>query len=172
MELNQLPLTDFTLETGCCCPKFDPALWDGLDLHFRDKPFVRARTLSLFHIPLNMSPVFAHTWNAIRAAGADTPRFVILSDDHSPWRGDHFFSVSKEVPGVENVTLTGDYLTHVFEGPYRDAYIWVHEMRTLVEKAGYAMGVLFFYYTSCPKCAEKRGKNYVVAIAELVVKRA
>lgn len=172
MELNQLPQTKFIdLESGYCCPKFDPALWDNLDLHFRQKPFVCATTVCLFHIPLNMKSVFAHTMNAIQEAGAETGRFAVFSDDQSLWHSKHYFAVEKAVPGLHNVTLTGDYLTRVFSGPYSDAYIWVGEMRETVEKSGFEMGNLFFYYTTCPKCAERRGANYVVAIAEQVVKR-
>ncbi len=168
MDINRLPLTDLkNLEPGCCCPQFDPALWDGLDLHFRDKSFVHATTCSFFHIPLNMGSVFARAWNAIKQAQADDQEFVILSDDSGSWHGEHYFSVSKTVPGQDNVALTGDYFTHVFEGPYRDAPKWVKGMEMLAERAGRKMDRLFFYYTTCPKCAAKRGKNYVVGIAEV-----
>lgn len=167
METNHLPITDFgkTLP-GCCCPEFDPVTWDNLDLHFRDKRFVWVRTRSFFYIPLDMGSVFGRTWKAIKEAGADEAEFVVLSDDVSMWRGEHYFNVTKDVPGEDNVTLSGDFLTHVFEGPYRDAPRWVKEMRQIVEKPGRTMGRLFFYYTTCPKCAKKRGKNYVVGIAQ------
>jgi len=169
VDTNRLPATDLSqLEPGCCCLPFKPGAWDKLDLHFRGKRFVRARTRSLFHIPLNMAPVFARTWEAVSAAGAADSEFVILSDDESLWRGEHYFSVTKDVPGLDNVRLTGDYVTRVFEGPYRDAYIWVGEMRADVAEMGAKMGRLFFYYTTCPKCAERRGKNYVVGVAEVV----
>lgn len=169
METNQLPLSDLnSLQPGFCCPKFDPAAWEHLDLHFRNKPFVRARTRSFLHIPLNMAPVLARTWAAVKQAGADDRQFVILTDDASLWRGVHYVSVTKEVPGQDNVTLSGDFTTRVFEGPYRDAYVWVREMRDAVEESGRRMGRLFFYYTTCPKCAEARGKNYVVGVAEVV----
>ncbi|MGE5758418.1 MAG: hydrolase [Sideroxydans sp.] len=29
------------------------------------------------------------------------------------------------------------------------------------------MRKLYFYYTTCPKCAKKYGKNYVVILAEV-----
>lgn len=168
MLVNELPRTDRNdLEPGCCCPGFDPAKWDRLDLHFRDKPFVHARSRSLFHIPLNMSPVFDRTWNAIKQAGAEGVEQAVFTDDQSAWHADHYFCVDKHVPGADNVMLTGDFITRVFEGPYRDAPIWVGEMREAVTELGFVMGRLYFYYTSCPHCAEKRGKNYVVAIAEL-----
>ncbi len=169
METNRLPLTDLeNLEPGCCCPKFEPALWDGLDLRFRDKPFVRCHTRNLLHVPLNMAPVLRRTWSTIKAAGAHDREFAILSDDSSLWRGIHYLTATKDVPGADNVTLSGDFFTNVFEGPYRDAYIWVNEMREFSRRRGGRMGRLFFYYTTCPKCAERSGKNYVVGIAEVI----
>ena len=56
----------------------------------------------------------------------------MLSTDPSPWRGEHYFSVSKEVPNADNVTLSGLFLTKVFEGPYRDAGKWVREAQAYV----------------------------------------
>lgn len=166
---NNIPCTDFNkLEPGYCCPAFDPAAWDKLELHFKDKQFVHATTRSLFHIPLNIAKVFARTWGAVAAAGAGDPEFIVLSNDCSPWRGQHYFAVTKEVPGLDNVTLTGNFITRVFEGRYRDARLWVNEMREDIALMGRTMGRLFFYYTSCPKCAEKRGKNYVVGVGEVI----
>jgi hypothetical protein len=169
MRTNQLPFTDFgSLESGFCCPPFDPVAWDRLDLTFDAKRFVRVRTRSLFHIPLNMSPVFAAAWAKIKAAGAEDAQFAILSDDSSMWRGEHFFPVTKDVPGLETVFLSGRFVTRVFDGPYRDAYIWVGEMREDIALTGRRMGRLFFYYTSCPACAERRGHNYAVGIGEVL----
>ena len=168
METNHLPTIDWNkTQPGLCCPEFDPKTWDGLDLHFRDKLFVRTETRCLIHFPVNMGSVFARIWNKIKEAHADEEEFAVLSHDSSAWRSEHLFNVSHEVPGVENVRLTGDYLTHVFEGPYRDIPEWVREMGEIVKARGKAMGKLYFYYTTCPKCAKARGKNYLVGIAEL-----
>jgi hypothetical protein len=168
METNHLPKCDLSnIVPGCICPKFDPAPWDGLELHFRDKLFVRCKTISFFYIPLNIGAVFTRTYAAIKAAKAVEDEFVVLSDDSSRWRGEHFFNVKHEVPGADNVKLTGDYLTHVFEGPYRDAPIWVAEMKKLVSGRNEKMTRLFFFYTTCPKCAARIGKNYVVGIAQV-----
>lgn len=63
--------------------------------------------------------------------------------------------------------LTGTYVTKVFEGPYRDAGRWVQEMESYVNSTGQQLRRLFFFYTTCPKCAKAYGKNYVVAFAEI-----
>ena len=168
MNLNQLPHYDQSVNTTGCCPKFNPEGWDGQELRFKDKPFVRAETRSAMHIPLNMGSVFARVQGGMEKADAfDEDDFIVLSHDLSPWKAEHFFAVTKPLPGEEMTTLSGDYITKVFEGPYREAKHWNEEMQDLVRAKGKEPKRVMFFYTTCPKCAKSYGKNYVVGVAEL-----
>ena len=40
-------------------------------------------------------------------------------------------------------------------------------MKKYVAAKGKALRKLYFYYTTCPKCAAKYGKNYVVLLAQV-----
>jgi hypothetical protein len=154
-------------ETGCC-PRFDPSPWNGAEFEFHERLFVRATTVNFLHVPLNMGAVIRRTWRKIESAGAALrDEYLMLSTDPSPWRGEHFFAVAKEVPDAENVRLSGRYLTKVFEGPYRDAGKWAREMADHVEQQGRPLKKLYFFYTTCPKCAKHFGRNYTVAVAEV-----
>jgi hypothetical protein len=120
------------------------------------------------HIPLNLGSVITKTLAKIEQAGAaPDDHFLMLSTDPSPWRGEHYFSVAKEVPDAEMVKLSGRYLTKVFEGPYREAGQWARTMAQYVESQGRQLRKLYFFYTTCPKCMKHYGKNYVVAFAEV-----
>ena len=167
METNHLPKYDAARAETHCCPRLDVEAWEGQELHFKEKPFIRASTLSLFHIPLNMGSTFSKTMDAIKHAGAEDDEFAVLSHDRSAWRGEHLFSVKREVPGEDNVKLTGDYLTHVFEGPYSEASEWCKEMEEFVDRKGKHLTDLYFYYATCPRCAKHYGKNYVVGVAQV-----
>jgi hydrolase family protein len=164
---NAVPAYDPADNPTNCCPRFKPAPWDGLELHFENKPFVKASTISLFHVPLNMGSMFARTWKAITEAHAEDSGFVVLSHEESAWHADHLFAVSKPVPGAEMVTLSGDFLTKVFDGPFDHARQWSAEMKRYVARQGRVLETLYFYYTTCPKCAKYYGKNYVVGIAKV-----
>jgi hypothetical protein len=154
-------------ETGCC-PRFDAEPWRNQEITFKDRLFVRAKTVNFLHIPLNIGSVFTRTMAKIQAAGAGTSdEYLILSTDTSAWRGEHYFAVTKEVPGADNVRLSGNFLTKVFAGPFRDAPKWVRETQDYVTAQGQQMRKLYFFYTTCPKCAQHYGKNYVVAFAEV-----
>jgi len=55
----------------------------------------------------------------------------------------------------------------VFEGPYRDMRKWIREMKAFVETKGKDLKKLYFFYTTCPRCAKKYGKNYVAILAQV-----
>lgn len=167
MDINKTPTYDDSENLTGCCPRFKPEGWDNQELHFKDKLFVKATTRSLLHVPVNMGRVFAKTNKAIEQTDAyDMDQFLVLTRDVSPWKSEHFFAVTKEVPGEEMVRLSGDFLTRVFEGPYKEARNWYSSMQEQVEKIGKKTGEVYFFYTTCPNCAKVYGKNYVVGFAE------
>ncbi len=169
MQVNTLPLYDETENTTGCCPRFKPENWENRELHFKDKLFVRAITHSLMQIPVDMGRIFTRVQTHMEQDGAYDPTdFVVLSRDTSPWNAEHLFAVTRPVENEEMVTLSGDFLTKVFEGPYRNAKDWYSEMEKTVAQHGRVPGTVWFFYTTCPKCARAYGKNYVVGIAEMI----
>ena len=102
--------------TGCC-PKFNYTERDGLTLEWKDKLFVKDYTKSFFYMPLNMKKIMNRIWDTIKGAKAEpeTKDRMMLSHDLSPWKCEHYFSVTKEVPDAENVKLSGTFLTKLFE---------------------------------------------------------
>lgn len=150
-----------------CCPRFNPEPWDGKVITWQDKRFVQDHVTSLFHIPLNYGAVMARNDTAIRAAGARTEMRLILTDENSLWGADVYFEVSKDLPNAKMATLSGTFLSKVFEGPYRNMRNWIVEMQGYVAAQGKRATKLYFYYTTCPKCAKQYGKNYVVILAEV-----
>ena len=168
MDINALPNYDMTDNPTGCCPRFDPENWDAQELHFRDKLFVRAKTRSIAHIPLNMGSVFRKTFQAIENAGAQNDSdFIVMSRDKSAWSAEHLFAVDKEIPGKDMVRMTGDFITKVFEGPYKEVPRWCKELSESIRAQGKETKQTYFFYTTCPKCAKTYGKNYVVGVAQV-----
>ena len=168
METNATPIYDASDNPTGCCPRFHPEPWDDKSLHFEGKRFLRAKTRSLMHVPLNMGAVFGKTFRDIEAADAiDVAQSLVLSRDLSPWSAEHLFAVTKDVPGRKMTRLTGDYRTKVFEGPYRDAPKWGEMFEEELEAQGFDVNESYVFYTTCPKCAKTYGVNYVVAVARV-----
>lgn len=150
-----------------CCPKFDPAPWDGTTLKWENKLFVKDRVRSFLHIPLNFGAVMTRNMARIRAAGAEAKEQIILSDENSPWGADVYIHVAGGVPGATMAPVSGEFLSKVFEGPFKDVPKWAREMKAFVASKGRTMRRLLFFYTTCPKCAKIYGKNYVALLAEV-----
>ncbi|OGZ27703.1 MAG: hypothetical protein A2365_03605 [Candidatus Nealsonbacteria bacterium RIFOXYB1_FULL_40_15] len=165
MHINETPSINTQSETGCC-PKFDPAPWDSQVFIFEEKIFLVGKTFNFFHIPLNMGRMMKKTWKKINDNQAVSNKFLVLSSDGF-WRGIHYFALEKKIEGENIVEITGTFLSRVFEGDYKDMGKWVEEMKRYSELKGREMKNIYFFYTTCPKCAKHYGKNYVVAFAEV-----
>jgi hypothetical protein len=153
-------------ETGCC-PRFNPEPWDEKEITFQDRLFVKDHVRSFLHIPLDFGKVMVANMERIQQAGAVAKEPLMLSDEKSLWGADIYIAVSKSVPGAEMARISGSFLTKVFEGPYKNAGAWAKEMRAYVKSKARELKKLYFFYTTCPKCAQYYGKNYTVLLAEL-----
>ncbi len=168
MHINQTPAFDASDNTTGCCPRFNPAGWDGQVLHFDKKRFVRATTRALAHVPLNMGRVFARVQDHIATVGAeDIGQRLVLSRDPSAFAGEHLFAVTRDVPEEEMTTLSGDFVIKTFEGEYSMVPGWHAEMMATPRETGREPGEVWFFYTTCPKCAKAYGSNPVVGVVEL-----
>lgn len=168
MKVNTLPRIDMKDNPTNCCPRFKPEKWDEQELYFKDKLFLKAKTKAIFHIPLNMGSVFSKTFKAIKKANAnDECGFCVLSFAPSLWSEEHLFAVSKDVPNMEMVRLSGNYLTKVFEGSYSKINLWKKNIKKFVENKGKQVQKIYWFYTTCPKCAKFYKKNYVVGIVQV-----
>lgn len=119
------------------------------------------------HIPLNMGGKVVKNMKLMESAGATNADQIMLSDELSPWRSEIYISIDKEVPDAQMASLSGTFLTKVFEGHYKEASSWAKEMRAWVAGRNQTMTKLYFGYTTCPRCAQAYGKNYVVLFAKV-----
>jgi hypothetical protein len=150
-----------------CCPRFNPEPWEDKELVWKDRKFIKDRVRSVLHIPLNFGSVMVRNMQQIEAAGAKADDTIVLSDENSLWGADVYISVSKDIPNANNVTISGTFLSKVFEGPYQQVHKWIEETKSFVASRGKQLKKLYCYYTTCPSCAKKYGKNYVVILAQV-----
>lgn len=154
-------------QTGCCAP-LDSEKWDNKTLTWTDKPFLKDHIRALLHIPLNFGSVISRDHKAIEDAAAYPEDPIWLIDEVSPWGSDVYVAVDRAaLPGKTVETLSGTFMTKVFEGPYRDLGSWIHQMHQHVHAAGRQVKKLYFFYATCPKCARHFEKNEVVIFAQI-----
>ncbi len=150
-----------------CCPKFDPAPWQERWITLDGKKFAKDRVRSFLRIPLNFGAVMVRNMAAIRAAGAESPNMLVLSDENSLWGSDLYLEVAKDVPGLTMATIAGTFLAQAYEGSYRDIPKWIADLKRRVANRGKTVRRFLFFYTTCPKCAQKYGRNDVVLFAQV-----
>lgn len=156
-----------TDKTDECCPQFNPEPWDEKEFAWENRHFVKDRVTSIFHIPLNFGAVMKRNVGIIESANAKPETMVVLSDENSLWGADVYIEITKDIPGANMATISGTFVSKVFEGPYRDMRKWIKEMKIFVQGKGKHIQKMYFFYTTCPKCAKKYGKNYVAILAQV-----
>ncbi|MGE5404818.1 MAG: hydrolase [Candidatus Saccharibacteria bacterium] len=150
-----------------CCPRFDPAPWDDKVFQWENKKFIKDKVFTLFHIPINFGQVITRMINKVDKAGVQSPEWLCLSDHTSKWKMDIYLAVDKEVPEANNVTLSGRFFSKVYEGNFKETGNWCKDYEQVAKGKGYSIYKWYMWYTTCPKCAKKYGKNYVAVIAEV-----
>lgn len=150
-----------------CCPKFDPSPWQEKSFTWKNKLFIKDKVITAFHIPLNFGAVIKRNMAKIESAGAKSIDWMGLSDHTSKWSMDIYLAVDKEVTGAENVTLSGEYLSKAYEGNFNKTGEWCKDFNEFVKSKGKTLTKMYMWYTTCPKCAKKYGKNYTVIIGQV-----
>jgi len=148
-----------------CCPKFNPGPWDGKTFEWKNKKFIKDKVLTVFYIPLNFGGVMKRVMAKIDSAKAKCVDYMGLSDHTSKWNMDVYIAVDKEIPDAKNVTISGKFLSKVYEGDFKDTGKWCKDFEAYAKDK--KIKKQYMWYTTCPKCAKKYGKNYVVIIGEL-----
>lgn len=158
-------------ENDVCCPKFDSSRWDNKKHEWYNKLFLKDTVPELFHMPLPFmyAHVITRMWKKAEDAGAapNLNDFLLLAHDPSPFKGELFMAIAREIPGEENVRLSGIFMSKVFDGPYNKVPTYMKEMNGYLASLKMKAKKHYFYYAYCPDCARKYGHNYIVDVAEV-----
>lgn len=154
-------------DNSICCPEFDPMPWDDKIIEWENKRFIKGSVCTFFHMPMNFGSVMRKLDQKIRSQGAIVEDNLGLSDHTSKWNMDIFLAVDKEVSGVENIMLSGKFYSKVYEGNFRETGKWCNDYKEIIQSKGLNIKKWYMWYTTCPKCAKKYGKNYVVIVGQV-----
>jgi hypothetical protein len=150
-----------------CCPKFNPVLWDDKIFQWDNKKFIKDKVLTLLFMPINFGSVVKRMMVKIEKAGAEAQDWMCLSDHTSKWNMNLYMAVDREIPGVENITFSENFLSKVYEGNFKETGKWCKDFESYAKGKNLEVKKWYMWYTTCPKCAKKYGKNYVAIIAEV-----
>jgi len=160
-------MTDQHQKEQICCTEFNPLPWQDKLIEWHDKKFVKDHVCTFFFMPLNFGSVMKRLDKKVDSVGAVVEDWLCLSDHTTHWNMDLYLAVDKEVQGAENVSFSGKFFSKVYEGPFKDTGKWMKDFANNIKTKGYKTTKTYTWYTTCPKCAKKYGKNYVVVIAKI-----
>jgi len=150
-----------------CCPKFDPKPWDDKIVVWDKKQFIKDKVFTLFYMPLNFGVVMKRIMGKVEKASAQVPDWLCLSDHTSKWNMDIYLAVNKPIADAENTTISGKFYCKVYEGAYSETGNWCKDFKKAAKTKGFDVDKWYMWYTTCPKCAKKYGKNYTVIISKV-----
>ena len=155
-----------------CCPKFSPKKWDKKAHKWTNKKFIKDSVPAFFHIPSPkmIGKKVTRMWKAVEKAKADAPKkedTLILFRDPSPFKSEIYISVEKEVPSENNVVISGDFVSMVFDGDYNAIPKFVKIMNQYLVKIDKKAKDYYVHYAYCPDCAKKFGHNYMILFARV-----
>lgn len=150
-----------------CCPKIDVEKWNDKLFDWHDKYFITAKVKTFMYAPLNFGKVIQKLDKLARDSGAIIEDSLCLCDHTSKWNMDILLAVDKEIKDSGNLKLSGKFYSKVYEGPFKDTGKWCDDFKAVVKEKELEIKKWYMWYTTCPKCAKKYGKNYVVIIAEI-----
>jgi hypothetical protein len=154
-------------EEKICCPQFDPFPWDDKLIEWNSKRFIKDKVCTFLYMPLNFGSAMKRLDGKVKKANATMPDWLCLSDHTSKWNMDLYLAVDKEIPDAENTILSGKFYTKVYEGPFKDTQKWCTNFEETAKTKGLNIKKWYMWYTTCPKCAKKYGKNYVVIVGKI-----
>ncbi len=157
---------------GVCCPIFNAEKWDNKTYFWNEKKFLMATIPTLFHIPLPPMIGKKVTKMMEKAEVAekledDREEILLLFTDPTAFKSEIYLSVTGEVPEADNTTLTGTFMSKVFEGKYKDIPKFIKEMEAYLQEHHKKAENYYVHYAYCPKCAKEAGKNYIVLFAKI-----
>jgi len=155
-----------------CCPTFHPEKWDNKTHHWEKKKFIKASVPTLFHIPL--PPMIGKKVTKMVKMAEDSKKLsddkkeiLLLFHDPSAFKSDLYLSVNDIVSGAVNTTLSGTYMSKVFDGAFNAVPKFIKQMDAYLAKQGKKASEYYVHYAYCPKCAKEAGHNYMVLFAEV-----
>lgn len=155
-----------------CCPKFHPEKWDEKTFNWDHKKFIKASVPTLFHIPLppmigNRVAKMMKMAEDSKKLSDDMEEILLLFNDPSAFKSDMYLSVADTVSGAKNTTISGTFMSKVFDGPFKAVPKFIKQMDTYMAKQDKEASNYYIHYAYCPKCAKEAGHNYMVMFGKV-----
>jgi len=159
-------------KTEECCPEFRPEKWNEKIVDWDQKHFIKMTVPTFFHIPF--SPMLGKKITKMMQMAEDSENLshnkediLLLFTDPHPFKSEMYLSVTGNVPDANNTTISGTFISKVFEGAYNAIPKFIKQMDVYLNKQEKKAKNYYVHYAYCPKCAKKFGRNYMALFAKV-----
>lgn len=161
-----------TNENDICCPKFEIEKWNEKNHVWANKHFIKESIPLFFHIPLpsmigkKITKMLKMAEESKKTLLKKEDVLILFSDPH-PFKSNIYLSVTGSVSGANNVLISGNFVSKVFDGGYNEIPVFIKKMNEFLLMRGQKAKNYFIHYAYCPACAKKYGHNYILLFAEI-----
>ena len=134
--------------------------------------FIKETMPTLFHIPFPpmIGSKITKMWKLAENSKANLDNkddILILFTDPTAFKSEIYLSVKDNIPKANNVTLSGTFISKVFDGDYNAVPKFIKQMDQYLNTINKKAKKYYIHYAYCPKCAKKFGYNYMIFFAEI-----
>jgi hypothetical protein len=98
---------------------------------------------------------------------ANKTNMLILFTDPTPFKSEIYLSIKGTIPNANNATISGTFISRVFEGGYTAIPKFIKQMNEYLADENKKAKTYYTHYAYCPGCAKKYGHNYVILFAQV-----
>lgn len=154
-----------------CCPDLNTEYWENKEHNWENKKFITDSMRTLFHMPFPwvIGKKLMKLWSQAQNSCAELENkedTLFLFNDPSAFKSNIFLTVKNDVKDARNTTISGNFISKVYDGPYKDVPKFMKQMKSTLKKQGKEVKDFYIHYAYCPKCSKEYGHNYMVLFAK------
>jgi len=138
-----------------------------MEFEWKNKLFIKDKVFTILYMPVNFGTVMTRMQANVEKVGAKSPEWLCLSEHTSMWNMNTYLAVDRDIPAANTIAMSGKFISVVYEGDFSKTGDWMKDFDEYAKAKGYTVSSVYMWYTTCPKCAKKYGKNYVVVIGKV-----
>jgi hypothetical protein len=150
------------------CPQLSKDEWH-LSKHIWDKrPFYQVHYRCFFNLPINLQTQVRQALTKLqnRDLLEETP--MIFSVRENAWGGDLLISITKHVPDLETRSISGHFISFLFNGNYKQVPYWIRKVQEYGRRKYLDFSELYIWHVTCPRCIQKYGQAQTVIFAKML----
>ena len=145
----------------CSCPDIRDEEWDVKEHNWSGKKFYAVGLPMIYHVPVNIGSKYRQLKSEIERKGYQlTGPFHFLQKD-GVFRGMVIAEIKN--PGKPDPKVTTFGTTKVWSKVYYGSWRYLRDaVKELKEQTGKQFKSVYFWYVTCPECAEEKGYKTVI----------